>query len=57
MIEPPENTENLPHRVSKHYYMMMAEMMGNAFQHDDYCCVATWMISKIAYDNGSDMIR
>ncbi len=56
MVEPPENHENLPHNVTKHYYMQMAEIMGKEILHDDYCALAGWMITKISFDRDSDFI-
>lgn len=51
MIHPPEGHDELPHKVSKHYYMMMAEIMGHSFEHDDYCCIASWMLVYIIVSN------
>lgn len=54
MIEPPDNHQNLPHNVSKHYFMQYAEMMGKLLMHDDYCVMASWMITKLWYNNESN---
>lgn len=51
MIEPPEGHEQMPHKVAKHYYMMLAEMTGNYFLHDEYCIMAYWMLTNIALAN------
>jgi hypothetical protein len=53
MIEPPEGHEGKPHKVGKHYYMMMAEITGKPLLHDDYAVLANWMITKISVDNGN----
>lgn len=57
MIEPPDNHDKLPHKVGKHYYMMIAEITGNILLHDDYAVLASWMICKIAIDRSEEVIR
>ena len=57
MIDPPDNHDKLPHKVSRHYYMMMAEITGKALLHDEYCILAGWMICKIATDREEEILK
>jgi len=51
MIQPPKGHNDLPHKVGKHYYMMLAEMMGRDFKHDDYSAIASWLLVYITVKN------
>lgn len=48
MVEPPDNHKDLPHNVSKHYFIQYAEMMGYDFKHDDYSVMANWILTYLS---------
>lgn len=57
MIDPPKNHDDLPHEVSKHYYMQYAEMLGKSFKHDDYSVMANWIITNIYVNRDIPEVR